>query len=420
MTSMLTETRTGMNPSTRRSLADALVIGGALVAPLNLLLVRSLTAYDLMIALAYVVLVYERRLRLPPKGYLLAAYVFLLAAALSAFRSTHAVEALTQILQYAFIFFIQVPAVLSVVRTRRAVTASLVLVCVGTIGAILHAYAVHDVQGAGRVVVFYSENPNRLGYPVAYLAPFLLFLWHHARTWTPAGRLSMRLACLGSGYLALWAVTASGSRSAAVGTMVALVVYLVLRPGLSFGRIAARAAALGGTAAIVISLLAVTGELPATLEERVQRSLSSEDSGSLVGDREHLANAAVRAFVDSPYLGTGLDNFRYVTPDYDLEATPQLPHNMWLQLLVQVGVFGTLAFGVMLLLWLRDLVRARREATPTDRSLIWALVAAMSGVLTIFMFTPEMLDRHYWLFFALGLAVVAGVRDDRTTSGRSP
>jgi hypothetical protein len=39
-------------------------------------------------------------------------------------------------------------------------------------------------------------------------------------------------------------------------------------------------------------------------------------------------------------------------------------------------------------------------------------VAAVSGVLTIFMFAPEMLDRHYWLFVALGLAAATGVRDD--------
>jgi len=421
MTTAPTDTRSVTNPSTGRatSIADVLVVGGALVAPLNLLLVRSLTVYDLLLGLAYIALVHERRLRMPPKGYLLAAYVILLAAALSAFRATHAVEALTQILQYAFIFFVQVPAVLSVVRTRRTAVVSLLLVCVGTIGATLHAYLAHDVQGAGRVVVFYSENPNRLGYPAAYLAPFLLFLWHHSRTWSPRGRLATRLFCLASAYLSVWAITASGSRSAALGTMAALIVYLVLRPGLSFRRIVLRAALLGGSVAAAISLLVVTGNLPTTLEERVERSMTSEDASTLVGDREHLANAAVRAFVEFPYLGTGLDNFRYVTPNYDLEATPQLPHNMWLQLMVQVGVFGTIAFGVLLLLWLRDLVRARRTAAATDGSLMWALVAAMSGVLTIFMFAPEMLDRHYWLFFALGLAVVAGVREERARSWRS-
>ena len=53
---------------------------------------------------------------------------------------------------------------------------------------------------------------------------------------------------------------------------------------------------------------------------------------------------------------------------------------------------------------------AYRLAAPADRELLWGLVAAVSGVLTIFMFAPEMLDRHYWLFVALGLAVATGVR----------
>ena len=41
------------------------------------------------------------------------------------------------------------------------------------------------------------------------------------------------------------------------------------------------------------------------------------------------------------------------------------------------------------------MVRAYRRADLADRDLLWALVAAMCGVLTIFMFAPEMLDRHY-------------------------
>jgi len=409
----------GRPPAAALSRADLLVIGGALVAPLNLLLVRSLTVYDVVVGLGYLALLHERRLRMPPKPYLAAAYVFVLAAVLSSFRATEATEALTQVLQYAFIFFVQVPAVLTVVRTRRAALASLVLLCVGTLGATLFAYVTQDTQGSGRVLVFYSENPNRLGYPTAYLAPFLLVLWQAAGSLSPAGRAASRLLCLGAGYLSVWAVAASGSRSSAVATAAALVVYVVLRPGLSPARMVLRAGLLAGAAAAVISMLAVTGNLPATLEERVEESLSPEHSSTLVADREHLANAALRAFVENPYLGSGLDNFRYITPNYDLEATSQLPHNLWLQLLVQVGLFGTAAFTVLILLWFRDLFRLQRLVPDTDRSLLWGLVAAMGGILTIFLFAPEMLDRHYWLIFALGLACVAAVRESPLDEGRN-
>jgi O-antigen ligase len=133
-----------------------------------------------------------------------------------------------------------------------------------------------------------------------------------------------------------------------------------------------------------------------------------EDQAHLVGDREHLVDAGVHAFIDSPFLGTGLDNFRYVTTDYNLFATPQLPHNLWLQLLVQVGVIGTVAFAIYLLAWWRDVVACFRRVGPADRHLLWAVAASFAGILTIFMFAPEMLDRHYWLIVALGLAVVHG------------
>jgi O-antigen ligase len=331
---------------------------------------------------------------------------------LSAFRATYAVEALTQIMQYAFIFFVQLPVVLSVVRTRRTAILCVGLVCAGTLAAILLAYLTNQTQGAGRVLVFYSENPNRLGYPAAYLVPLLLMLWRATRSLAPALRTASKLLCLGSGYLAVWAIAASASRSSALGTVAALIVFVVCRPGTPPVRRLLLATSLAAAVGAVAGVLYLTGSLPTTREDRVERSFSAEDQGTLVGDREHLANAAVIAFVQSPYLGSGLDNFRYVTTDYDLEATPQLPHNEWLQLLVQVGVFGTIAFAALLLLWFRDMLSAYRLAAPADRELLWALAAAMTGVLTIFMFAPEMLDRHYWLFVAVGLAAATGARDD--------
>jgi O-antigen ligase len=393
--------------------AQLLVVGGAVVAPMNLLIVRSLTLYDVVIALAFVLLLRDGALRMPPRGYLVAGNVFLLAATLSAFRASYPIEALTQCLQYAFVFFVLIPAVLSVVRTRKTAIICIALVCAGTLAAMLHAYLTQSTQGAGRVLVFYSDNPNRLGYPAAYLAPLLILLWRASRRLRPGLRTASTLLCLGSGYLTVWAIAASASRSSALGMLAALAVLVVLRPGVPPGRRLLKVASLSAAVAAVAGLLVATGSLPTTLEERVARSFSAEDQGKLVGDREHLANAAVIAFVEFPYLGSGLDNFRYVTTNYDLDATPQLPHNQWLQLMVQVGAFGTLAFAALLLLWLRDMVAAYRFAgSRPDRSLLWALVASMCGVLTIFMFAPEMLDRHYWLFVALGLAAATGVRHD--------
>jgi len=389
---------------------DLLVVGGCLLAPLNLLIVKSLTAYDVLIGIALVILLRHGLLRMPSRRYLALSYMFLAAAMLSAFRATYVIEALTQVLQYAFIFFVLIPVVLTVVRTRRLALTSILLLCVGSLAGILLAFITQQTQGAGRVLVFYSDNPNRLGYPAVYLIPFLIVLWQSTRQSRRSVRVLVAVTCLASGYLVLWAMFASASRSSLAGVLVALVVFVVLRPGQGITRILARGLALIAVVGLVGFGLVNTGHLPTTLQERLTRSVSAdtEDQAGLLGDRQHLATAGIRAFVESPFLGTGLDNFRYVTENYDTYATPQLPHNLWLQLMVQVGVFGALAFGLFLLIWIRDMIRAFRRADPPDRELLWGLVAALSGVLTILLFAPEMLDRHYWLIVTLGLATAEG------------
>ncbi len=406
----------------RRSvgLAEILVVGGSALAPLNLLLVRSFTVYDLMVGSALLVLLYRRALAWPPRRYVALAYVFLLATLVSAFRALHAFEALTQSLQYVFIFFIQVPVILSVVTTRLRALVSVVLLCLGTLAAIGYAYVTQPVQGAGRVLVFYSENPNRLGYPAVYLIPLLLVLWVFCRDLSPLLRLLARASIVLGLYLSLWAVSASGSRSSLVGSTVALLVFVVFRPGLGVVRGVARLLVLSGVCLALGGGLLATGQLPTTLEDRINRSMDPNDPAArahLVADRENLMSAGIRAFEDSPWVGTGLDNFRYVTQRYDVEATPQLPHNLWLQLLVQVGLVGTAAFAAYLLLWVVELRRAARLAHPLDAQLLWGLVASMAGVLTVFLFAPELLDRHYWLMVGLGLAIHRGIRPAGATKG---
>jgi O-antigen ligase len=406
------------------SIPVLLVVGGAFVAPLNLLIVRSFSVYDLLVGTALLYLWRQQRLVWPSRPYLGAAYVFLLFTLVSAFRATYAVEALTQVLQYLFVFFVQVPVVLSVVTTRRRAVMSVVLLCLGTLAAIAHAWVFRPTQGAGRVVVFYSENPNRLGYPAAYLIPLLIVLWTLSRGQSRTVRLLTDTGVLIGLYLSLWAISASGSRSSLLGSAVALIVFVVLRPGLGVGRAMGRLLTLCVVTGVIGVGLVATGQLPTTLEERIGRSLDTSDPDAhahLVADREHLANAGMRAFLDSPLIGTGLDNFRYVTPRYDPEATPQLPHNLWLQLLVQVGAIGTAAFAFWLLVWADDIVVATRRAPPADAQLLWGLFASMAGILAIFMFAPEMLDRHYWLIAALGLAVTRGGRaTPHTASSKGP
>jgi O-antigen ligase len=395
----------------RRSvdLADLLFLGSAVVAPLNLLLVASLSVYDVLIAaVAFLLVVGRRRIQPVPSGLATAGFLFVFAAVVSTLRATHPLESVTQIAQFAFIFFVQLPVVLTVARTRFMITASLVCFAIGSLAGIAQAFLIRQSQGADRLLAFFSDNPNRLGYLTSCVLPFALLLLaslhRQRRVWLAAG-----LAIPG-GYLMAWSLAASASRGATVAAIVAVLVYIALRPGLGPVRVATR---------LLIAALLVCGaawllfhmdQFPQTLRERIERSLQPGERAQLLDDRKHLAIAGLRAFEDAPFVGTGLDNFRYVAERYEPAATNQAPHNVWIQSLAQVGIIGTLAFTYLLVWWFVRIYRATRAAGVADRrgDLLWALFASMASVVTILMTIPVMNQRHYWLLYGLGMALLLG------------
>ncbi len=389
-------------------LAELLFLATALVAPLELKIFASFTAYDfLTIGIAFLIAIGPRRMQMLPPRYLPFIYIFLLFALLSTFRAFHPVESFTQILQFAFIFFVQLPVILTMANSRFIIQLSLALFVVGALTAAGWAIFFQQVQGAGRVLVFFSDNPNRLGYPTAYIAPLAIYLF--TELWRRKRSILILLLALPVAYLLIWALAASASRSATVGTLVALIVYLVFRQGSKIDwKIPLRFV-------LTILLLSALGYLlyqaeyfPSTLRDRIERTLAFEDS--LIGDRERLNIAGLRAFRESPFIGVGLDNFRFVARDYLASATNQLPHNLWIQFLASIGLVGTLAFSMILIYWFLYMLRARLQATDdATRELLWALTASMTAVLTIYLFLPIMDQRQYWLLYGLGLAVALRV-----------
>ncbi len=372
------------------------------IAPLEFRLVASFTAYDLLIiVLAFLIVIGPRRLHVLPGQYFPVIYIFLLFALLSTFRSSQPEESLTQILQFVFIFFVQLPVILTLSESRRMVYLSLFLFLLGGLFGMVWAMVFHQVQGAGRTLTFYSDNPNRLGYPTAYLLPLaiclLLYLWRRTN-FVVIIALAIPLF-----YTMLWALAASGSRSATIGVLVALLIFLTCYKGLNW-KTPLRLL-------ITVTLIGTIGYIlfqgryfPDTLHQRIERTLMFEES--LVDDRSRLAIAGLLAFEESPLIGVGLDNFKYVARDYVAAATPQPPHNIWIQFLSSIGIIGTAMFFLLMAYWFLYLFQALRNIkTSVERELLWALIASMSSVLFIYMFIPIMIHRHYWLIYGIGLAV---------------
>jgi O-antigen ligase len=400
-------------------LANLLFLISALIAPVELVVVASFTVYDFIILIvAGLTILSRRRYQFLPAKFAIAIYFFFLFALLSTFRATQPIESLTQMLEFSFIFFVQLPVILTLVKPPWMFRTSVLLFLGGILLGATLAMIVGQVQGAGRTQIFYSKNPNRLGYPTAYALPFVLYvlsdLWRRKKRWR------LILIALPVFYMMLWALTASGSRSALVGTVIAAVVYLTFRDGLKINLRVVIRLGLTFTSLAALAYWAYQMEyFPSTLRMRIERSLSGEES--LTFDRINLADAAWRAIEESPFIGVGLDNFRYVARSYVWQATDQLPHNMWLQFMANVGIVGTLAFFGLIAIWFAWMLRAQHVSVEhSQRQLLWAFIASMASVLAIYMFIPIMIQRQYWLIYGLGLALAFRTCEDPAQTASAP
>ncbi|MEZ4683875.1 MAG: O-antigen ligase family protein [Caldilineaceae bacterium] len=399
-------------------LAELLFLVSVFCAPIELRVVSSLTVHDLLILIvAGLLVVGPRRMYFVPTIFVPPMFVFLLFALLSTFRAPYPMESLTQIGQYIFIFFVHLPVVLTLVRSRFMLWASMSLFLGGALLVAGLSMMMHHVQGAGRMLTFFSDNPNRLGYPSAYMLPFLLFFlfvgWRRPRM-----RLLV-IALIPVFYVFTWALAASGSRSSTVGAIAALMLFFSFRQGLQINlrlvaRILVTALVIGGSG----YLLYQTHYFPDVLRDRIDRTLDFEES--LVDDRRRLAIAGMLAFEDSPWIGIGLDNFRYIARDYLSESTAQPPHNLWIQFLAQVGLVGTVMFGFLIAVWYWLMLKAQHRApTAEAREELWALLAAFSAVQVIYLFLPIMIQRQYWLLYGLGLVTALRMLEETTGAKRA-
>lgn len=396
----------------RRPAADllhAVLLVAVALAPFQLELgMGSFTGFDAVILVAaFLIVVTQRPLRFLPPGFAVAGYVFLLCALVSTVRSTELSESLTQILQFAFVFFVQLPVILTLASSQRIVRVSLVLLVLARLGEIVGSFMFSRVSGAHRALALGGDSANKFAYPTAYLLPFALVLL--LALWRRGHRVTAVAAGIPVLYLMLWALMASGSRSATLATCVGLVAFLAFRQRsdvslATLGRLGVAVVVVGGLSYGVYQ----SEHFPATLRHRIELTMQGEST--LTEDRLGTAAAAVRAFVESPLVGVGLDNFRHVAHEYGTVTVRTDVHNMWIDLLVKVGLVGAAAFAVLIMAWFIALVRAQRTAAdPAARELIGAFVGSMVAVMTIHLFIPMMLQRHYWLLYGLGLALASGV-----------
>lgn len=107
------------------------------------------------------------------------------------------------------------------------------------------------------------------------------------------------------------------------------------------------------TMAIVVAalvLFVIIGQYIPSISGVIDRFIESQESGNLLNNRSTLYLYAIALFYQNPLFGTGWGGYKYLRES--LFGDYNNAHNVFLQLLAETGVFGTLLFITLFIIML--------------------------------------------------------------------
>lgn len=251
------------------------------------------------------------------------------------------------------------------------------------------------------------ENPNMLAEYLALLLPLWLAVSLSSQ------RTSRRLGALLGLLLGAACLIVTWSRGAWLGTIVALLFFVLL---------------LGHRALSYLLLCALPGAvLIPMLPERIVRRFTSIGSGvdSSIRYRRYLWEGVHHMLGDHWLTGVGVGEnaFCNVYHEYALPGieTAVHSHNVYLQLLCGLGIVGLVVFAVAMLLWLRRALEYYRFGEwRMPRMIVLGGVAGVLALLVMGLFDDIFYNyRIFFLFWTLMGLVVAQLRIGEETSERA-
>lgn len=338
--------------------------------------------------------------------------------ALSTLWAENAGDTLAVLMKYGFDALLFV-IVFEAIRTPQQVKALLGALVAG--GAVAAAYGIIAAPNLSSL----SGSPtaasdlDRLGGTIAdpnllaavLVVAFVLAVALTATTRSPAARCVL----IGAGVLVLLSVFLTASRGGAVGLVAALITGIVLARG-------HRAAAIGGALAIV----AVGAIYIGVFDPGVAQRYSTSDGGN---GRTDLWKVGWRMAEANLVKGVGAGNFRDSSAHYVLTEPgaiantefiidqPRFAHNIYLEILAELGVIGLALFLALVGATIGTGVRAARKFAvydDTDMALLSrAVVVTVVALLAMDFFLSDQFSKQLWLLLALcpALLSIAAARE---------
>ncbi len=222
---------------------------------------------------------------------------------------------------------------------------------------------------------------------------------------------------LGATLLCATALVMTQSR----GGFVAAIFVLVIGPlvaGRWWKQVAAGALVVALCVVVLFSALA-----PQEASERI----STLESGT---GRTDIWKVGWRMVEDKPALGVGAGNFQNSSIHYLLAPgviqsddffvdQPKAAHNMYLQVLAELGIVGLTLFAMILVAFIVCAIKAARTFGRCDNwrmeVLSRSLIVAIFGMLAADFFISGQFSKQLWLLLALGPALLGVARSSEPT-----
>jgi O-antigen ligase len=364
-----------------------------------------------------------RRGLLAGEPWLAASLLLFLAwAAMSLVWATQASNGTSVLLRFALNFTL-FPIVLVAVQRRDDVIWLYAIFITGAVTAAAYGqlHAGSSAADTGGRLQGGGLNPNQLG-EVLVVAVVLAATLAANRRWSAPARVTAFAAA----SLSAVALFLTLSRGALVGLGAALLVApFAVGRGRRAGALALATLAVLGT----IGWFAVIAS-----PSSVQRITHPDKAGG--SGRETLWKVGWRMFEAHPVNGVGVGNYQVVSIHYLLRPgitthdqfivdTPAQfpPHNIYLNVLSELGIVGLTLFLAILGLTLAAALRAARafsrRGDPIGELLARGLFIALTGYLAALFFSTSLYSKQLWLLLALAPALHAiALRDSEAEDPR--
>lgn len=241
-----------------------------------------------------------------------------------------------------------------------------------------------------------AADPNEIGINMAVVGTWCLYLGLATRGFRPLVRVVHYLAFL----ILAGGVIVTFSRSALLSLLIAAIMVYVTaavltRPPWSHGIAALLGASVLGSVMIggLLDLPQIFGVVPEDVLWRID-----------------LNRIGVRAILENPLTGVGVDAFTNYDNPYDLAV-----HNLFIQIAAEMGIPGLLVFTILVgSVGVRLVIAAWQSSDSRIRTVLAALTLGYGAKLLSHMSTPILTDLLFWYYVGLSEAALAVYRSGNT------